>query len=466
MIQPKKNGLYEIHSHQHVSQVRADATIAGLRGALIDLYQVDRSVDEATARMLAISDGEKKVEESARMTSVGTLKDVQTILELHRVDKMVDRFKQGLQMPVFFEKEAMDIAILKELRGVDLEIEECRKKSKGESNAKERGEQNKQSVNKQKQYQFELSEDEDEEEYWDQMGGGGDGIYMSTNSFGTEEADHDPYRFYDPHETAAVASNAYQQTYSATQDDLQDVMDLLRSDVEIDRASRRNKELEMVRPLLDVDRTMEKWRVDMEKKRCEKELLDLYLVDVAIDEAKSRRETKNCQVAQVEAVATSAGASGPNEENVSVDEATQIEEPVKNAVAQTPSDLIEGSATDMAVQPTAEQSQPACTTFPEALPVKHDAAPPASNPPPSSVTPECTFHKSVPVNKVPAAPASQPALPSVTPECTKRSIFRHRENLNSNMIPGADVIPSLQTASSGSKRSIFTIQEKSQGQGG
>ena len=278
MIQPsKQNGLYEKFSHQHVSQVRADATIAGLTGALVDLYAVDRSVDEATAKMLATSD--RKNVESSRKTSVGTLKDIKAILELHRVDKMVDRFKQGLQMPVFFEEEDADMTTLKELRRIDLLVGGVPTKKGKESNDTATTDNSLQN-----HYQFDLSEDE-QEESWDQLGKGKDIIYMSTGSFQTQP-EPDPFDFYDPHETAALASGGFQQSLAVTNNDLREVMDLLQCDVEIDGASRRLKEIQFVQPLLDVDRSIDARIRLAEERRCQKEMMDLYFVDVQVDEAK------------------------------------------------------------------------------------------------------------------------------------------------------------------------------------
>jgi hypothetical protein len=398
MIQPRKqNGPYEIHSHQHASQVRADATMAGLTGALIDLYAVDRSVDEATAKMLAVSAPDKKrhgEDTHSRKTSVGTLDDIQTILELHRVDKMVDKFKQGLQMPVFFEEEARDVTILKELRRVDLLIGGVHKKADIKSTVHENAEQ--------KQYQFDLSEDDDDDEgeSWDQLGGGHGGIYLSTDSFNTEP-EPDPYQFYDPHETAAMASNAYQHSFAATsQDDLHEVMDLLRCDVEVDGASRRQKELKFVQPLLEVDRSMDRWRVSVMKRRCEKEMLDLYLVDIEVNGAKRRVETKSHQ------------QDISNCEKVSVSEHILNEGVKKVNFVPTP---------NTTNQPTTLQSS-------------DDHSPQICQPPP----------------------------PSVTPDCTKRSIFPHREKLNNNVSAVSNASGDMQVPA-GRMRSIFTEQEKTQG---
>lgn len=384
MIQPrKKNGPYEINSHQHASQVKADATIAGLTGALVDLYAVDRCVDEATAKMLATSSPEKKDKEKSRKTSVGTLQDIQIILELHRVDKKIDRFKQELQMPVFFEEEDDDMATLKELRSIDLMIEEV-KKGKGNT-VKSTIYENAQ----QKRYQFNLSEDDEDDEEWDQLGGGtGDCIYLSTDSFHTEP---DPYHFFDPHETAAMASNSFEQSYvSASRDDLHEVMDLLRRDVEIDGASRRQKELKFVQPLWEVDKSIVKWRRQMEKKRCEKEMMTLYLTDVQVNGAKRKIETK------------------------------------------TPS---ETAHTDKPKVDTVKMIVTKSTDFPK----------------------EEVATKAQELNELQRLDPPAPALTG-----SMRSIFSEREKLNSSLA-AVPISPDDAPVNACSKRSIFTQQEKTQG---
>lgn len=387
MIQPKKkNGPYEIYSHQHASQVKADATIAGLTGALVDLYAVDRCVDEATAKMLATSP-QKKDKEKSRKTSVGTLKDIQVILEMHRVDKKIDRFKQELQMPVFFEEEDDGMTIMKELRSVDLMIEEVKKDKN--NTVKSTVHENTQ----QKRYQFDLSDDDDndDEESWDQLGGGtGDGIYLSTDSFHTEP---DPYQFYDPHETAAMASNSFEQSYvSASCDDLHDVMDLLRCDVEIDGASRRQKELKFVQPLWEVDNSIVKWRRHVEKKRCEEEMMALYLIDVELNGAKRKFEIKN-----------SSTTSSANETKV--------------------------DTYKMSVMASADPPKEEATKAQEL-----NESPRQDQPPPP-----------------PAATGSM------------RSIFSQREKLHSSLSAAAPILTDETRVNACSKRSIFTEQEKTQG---
>lgn len=371
MIQPRKqNGPYEIHSHQHASQVKADATISGLTGVLIDLYAVDRSVDDATSKMLAMSSPEKKNKEHGHKTSVGTLKDVQTILELHKVDKMVDRFKRELQMPVFFEEEDADLTILKELRGIDLLIGKVHKNK--DISVKSTIYEN----TKQNQYQFDMSEEDDEDGCED--GGSGDDICLSTDSFHADMEESDPYQFYDPHETTAMASNSFEQSYStASREDLYPVMDLLRTDVEVDGASRRQKELKCVQPFLEVDKSVLKWRRQMERKKCERDMLDLYMTDVEVNRAKGRVKANS--------------------------DTSRKEQANKNEEMNKPST--------------------------KGVKDQHDIHPP---------------------------------LPAVTPERSMRSIFPHREKLNSSLAVASTVSDDAQF-NIGLKRSIFTDQEKTQG---
>jgi hypothetical protein len=358
---------------------------------------------------------------------VGTLKDVQVVLEIHKVDRMVDRFKRGLQMPVFLEEEAMDTNIFRELRRVDLLVEGGRRKNDKDvagTMHKEEG-PNRHRPAMQEQYQFDLSDGEDEEESWNVLGGGhGDDIYLSTDSFGTAP-ESDPYQFYDPHEHASVLSNTYEQSYAlaTSDDDLNEIMDLLRLDVEIDGASRSRKELEMVRPLLEIDQSVEKWRKWMEKKKCEKDLMDLYMVDVEVDGAKKRVRSGKMKPHRMEPTATNPEEHGTEEKcQVGLGSSHNVES------LKEDSDLISSEACSVVAIPfrqITEQTQSSCSNQPT-----------PSNP-----------------------PRAVPPPPSVTPECTKRSIFSHREKVNAGVVAAADNATSAQATES-SKRSIFTVKEK------
>ena len=116
----KMNSPYELHAHHNASQIKADGAMSGLDGVLLDLYMVDRSVDSASANMLAagksggsvgggrhsrrgsydkdviafvttiqediMGDDNKEssthTKEKPRMTALGTKDDIQCILEL------------------------------------------------------------------------------------------------------------------------------------------------------------------------------------------------------------------------------------------------------------------------------------------------------------------------------------------------------------------------------------------------
>ena len=353
---------YELHSHHNISQVKADGAMAGLDGVLLDLYMVDRAVDCAAAKMLATKgagsaqeqqeergrrkgkrytsygdyehilgtigdignamrdDIPRKEDDTAaaakqsttssssspqkpRKTSLGTLTDIQCILELYRVDRNVDRFKQDLQMPQFSEEEAWESSVWKELRRTDVEMEEYARKMKEKESKATETEVLGQGP-KDPQYQFDLSDDEDEAfDRWNDQELGGEGIYLSAESFLT---DYDAYAFFDPHETTTLQANSYQssQVSASINDDLGAMIDLLRIDAEIDGASRRHHEMELIRPLLDVDR-----EVDKVKERSEVmdmwvgDLRDLYLVDIEVDGAK-KRYTKQSQKNDIDSVSS------------------------------------------------------------------------------------------------------------------------------------------------------------------
>ena len=340
--------------------------MAGLNGVLLELYVIDRCVDGATARMLATREEEeeednddnddsahpllnyqqppqppqsksnaKQISTSStkahhrrnsstsqkqqRKTSLGTLHDIQTILELHRVDKIVDRFKHGLQMPVFCEEEAWDSSIWRELRKVDLEMEGCskrKKKKEEEEMEKEKNkhgtkeeaelEKNQKSTKKhghgqkhgQRKHHHDRWGGRKEEDDWEideeSEEDLGDDIYLSTDSFAT---DFDPYDFYDPHESTALQSHNYQPSNvsaSISSDNLNEIIDLLRTDVEIDGASRRNAEMKMILPLYEMDKSMEKLRDRAEVRDlwCQGDVRALYLMDLEVDKAKRKGVSK------------------------------------------------------------------------------------------------------------------------------------------------------------------------------
>lgn len=275
---------YEANSSHHTSQVLADAALAGLTGTLVDLYTVDRSVDSASATMLATQDDKRE-----RKTSLGTLHDVQCILDMYRVDKLADRFKVDLQMPLFMEEEAWVHDVYKALRKTDVEMERYASKMNAtEKYAVDIVVRTKTDVDQQEDFHFDLSDSDDEDL-------GGESILLRTESFITED---DPYRFFDPHETSSIRSNKIHASgiSASTNDDLRDVIDLLKTDTEIDGASRRHAEMEMIRPLLETDQEVNKWKESsVLHELWSDDLKALYAVDVEVDRAKTRNTSKQAE---------------------------------------------------------------------------------------------------------------------------------------------------------------------------
>lgn len=496
-IQPRKETTpYEMHSHINESQVQADAALAGLEGILVDLYVIDRCVDGATARMLAtheeddsssksggvadifrLQDGKEKdsssrtASQKQRKTSVGTLQDIQTILELHRVDKMVDRFKQGLQMPVFFEEEAWETTVWKELRKVDLEVDAAYRKERQdtkENYVEEKGDMKKHRQNsKHMSCQFDLSEDEEEED-WDTMEGDHGGIYLSTDSFIGGDEENDPYAFHDPHEMDALRSNvAHHSLAAATSDDLRFVIDLLRTDVEIDGASRRHKEFEMVRPLLEVDQMMEKSTVRMNEKSLQSDLQALYLIDLEVDAAKSRepanksRKTENGGSIDVPTVNSDEAVSAKGY-NIQIQEDAEL--PATGDNISQVADLSEASkdTNNYEPAPSSEEELSDVMSLDKSLEVKNmltQHIPQVSQlfcpTSPDFVPSHALSQEAVPSVSLPPPP------PMASPEpSSKRSIFSYQEKLNNNMIPSVgNQAAKIQTTTP--KRSIFSKKEKS-----
>ena len=366
---------YEMHSSHHNSQVQADAALAGLAGTFIDLYKVDRSVDTATAIMLAT-----KEEERERRTALGTLHDIQCILELYRVDKMADRFKVDLQMPLFMEEEAWVHDVYKDLRKIDVEMElHSKRLNAKENNAADVGVQTRNEVEQRDESHFDLSDSDDESL-------GGEDILMHTESF---LSDDDPYHFFDPHETSALRSNKCQtsEVCASINDDLRDVIELLKTDVEIDGASRRNAEMEMIRPLLATDQEVHKWKEGSALQELwSDELKALYAVDVEVDRAKTRNASKQAE------------SGVPNITKTESDAASSQE--VKEVLARHIPNV----------------SQPCCPTSPEPRNMHVSSAPPP--PPMTSLEPS---RRSVfaPQQK------NQPVKP--TDSTLKRSIFTQKE---------------------------------------
>ncbi|KAL9190893.1 hypothetical protein ACHAXT_000599 [Thalassiosira profunda] len=406
-LQSTSRNTYEVNSHHNASQIRADAAMAGcLEGALLDLYLVDRTVDSAAARMMAVSEdygaagneGARETEgakpQKPRKTSLGTLNDIQCILELHRTDKLVDRFKRDLQMPEFFEEEAGASDAWKDLRRTDVEMEEHARRIRAKE-CREREKENPDKRMEEVQCQFDLSDDED-------VGWNGQPDLPAAESCLTG---HDAYQFFDPHETAALQANAYQSSAVAASndDDLRDVINLLRTDVEVDGASRRRDEMELIQPLLAIDREMNRWKEKSEAKDMwEGDVRALYLVDLEVDGAKRRQAPKPPKAA------TDAGAKdAPSESGMPAQSTQSTDQEVKEALSQHISQI----------------SQPFCPTSPELLASKatYQASQFSLPPPVPFSSPEQAVRQSNPPHE-----ASDDNMAPVQP-FAKRSIFSRQE---------------------------------------
>eukprot|EP00984_Skeletonema_dohrnii_P026193 scaffold15503_cov103-Skeletonema_dohrnii-CCMP3373.AAC.1 len=380
---------YEVNSSHHTSQVRADAALAGLTGTFVDLYTVDRSVDTATATMLAEKDDDRE-----RKTALGTLHDVQCILEMYRVDKMADRFKIDLQMPLFMEEEAWVHDVLKDLRKIDVEMElHARRTNTTEKKAAVVQTQN--DVDQQEDFHFDLSDSDDEDL-------GGEDILLRSESLITED---DPCHFFDPHETSALRSNKYQtsEICASINDDLRDVIELLKTDAEIDGASRRHDEMEMIRPLLKTDQEVHKWKESSALQELwSDELKALYAVDVEVDRAKTRNTSKQAELGSSPEIAKTEPDADSSQE-------------VKAALARHIPNV----------------SQPFCPTSPEprSISVNVSSAPtlPLTSPDPSN--------RSI----FPPPQTNQSESPP------KRSIFSQKEKSSAASARGASMMPGTTT---------------------
>ena len=387
---------YEIHSSHHASQVKADAALAGLQGSLVDLYTVDRLVDTATTRMLATNEkhaSPDRKENDVRRTAMGTLHDIQSILELYRVDKMADRFKVDLQMPLFMEEEAWVHSVYKDLRKIDLEMELYTRKNNGTERKVAQttpGERQHNGSEQEDEYHFDLSDTDDE-------GLGGEDIYMSAEAFLTDD---EAYHFVDPHEVSMIHSNKYHssEVSASIHDNLSDVIELLKTDVEIDGASSRQKGIEMIRPLLETDQEINKWKERTAlNEMWTDDLKALYAVDVEVGRAKTRISSNQAK------------SSVPDNTNTDVG-GERSSDDVKAALARHIPNV----------------SQPYCPTSPEPRTRLNVSAPPL--PPPLSL---------------PTGSTSAPA-----PTQRKRSIFTQKEKasvaknaqLGGVMMPGTTTV--------------------------
>ena len=84
------------------------------------------------------------------------------------MDKTVDKFKHDLQMPQFFEEEALESTVWNDLRRTDVEMEEYARKKRASETKENRVVETEvlgQHGSRDPQYQFELSDDE-EDDIW------------------------------------------------------------------------------------------------------------------------------------------------------------------------------------------------------------------------------------------------------------------------------------------------------------
>lgn len=220
---------------------------------------------------------------------------MQSILsELYKVDQMVDRFKYGLQMPELFLDEEDNVeSTLRELRRTDLWKADYELPSL--ENHKTNAETKFDRRNMEQYCQFDLEDChiEESDRYVDNDMGCALGIpkfdeddYIEASTDNLYSLEPDPYQFYDPHEMDGMMIPTC--SHHREEDGLRQVLDLLRTDVKIDGASRQIKEMNSVQPLLEVDRSIRRMKEEAMKRRCERELLDLYRVDVEMNRVKCR----------------------------------------------------------------------------------------------------------------------------------------------------------------------------------
>jgi len=459
----KMNSPYELHAHHNSSQIKADGAMAGLNGVLLDLYMVDRSVDSASANMLAAGKSGGSVgggrhsrrgsydkdviafvttiqediknddnEESAhtkekpRMTALGTKDDIHCILELYKVDKTVDKFKHDLQMPQFFEEEAHESTVWNDLRRTDVEMEEYARKKRASETKENRVVETEvlgQQGSRDPQYQFELSDDEEDDDIWNPEGElGGEDIYLHAESLLT---DYDAYQFFDPHEAALLNANSYHSTQvsASINMNLDEVIDLLRIDAEIDGASRRHKEMMLINPLLEIDLQMDKLKDQSEAKDMwVGDLRDLYLVDVEVDGGTKKFTPKP--------------------------------QSVKNGEVQI------SDTDEKAIKSTKEQD---LSPIPSKQHTKEEAKAMLSQHSPQvpKYCPTSPQHTSITTTTEQASDfALPPPVPMSPPVSTRRAIFSAKEKKIDNA--ATTVVPAQANVTTTPKRSIFSKQEKTQ----
>jgi len=429
---------YALYTHYNPSQVKADGVMGGLNGTMLDLYEVDRSVDCAAAKSMATkscsSEGRGGVlragqngetRHSPQKTSLGTLTDIQCILQLHKVDQLVDRFKHDLQMPEIFEKDVQDGLVLMDLRKTDVEIEEYISKNKKKMKKQEKkihltGIVQSSDMNV-------PSDDEEELEFQKEELSMGlvDSFMLTERSLATEP---DPYHFFDPYEIETMCSNSYHQLQvvsASIHDNLDCVIELLRTDYEVTGACRQRKDMDIIKPLLEVDQYMNKLKGRSETKDLwDADLGELYITDVWVVAAK--KKSMKCQSSNNTTRLTTVKLP------CTQDSLTAESSKSSNTKVQGPLSPVEEGKVKLS-----EHLQQA--DFTQLLP-----------PPPAA-----PIYSPLP----PRAPMSSPQ--SVPQTFTKRDIFSAQETskMTESLLlrSQANASPVITTA----KRSIFSTQEKS-----
>ena len=121
-----------------------------------------------------------------------------------------------------------------------------------------------------------------------------DSFMLTERSLATEP---DPYHFFDPYEIETMCSNSYHQLQvvsASIHDNLDCVIELLRTDYEVTGACRQRKDMDIIKPLLEVDQYMNKLKGRSETKDLwDAGLGELYITDVWVVAAK--KKSMKCQ---------------------------------------------------------------------------------------------------------------------------------------------------------------------------
>lgn len=266
------------------------------------------------------------------------------------------------------------------------------------------------------QYQIDLKD----ESWKNEQELGGEGIYLSAESHLT---DNNAYQFFDPHETDVLRANSYQssQVSASINDNLDAMIDLLRSDVAVDGASRRQNEIEMIRPLLETDRLMDKWKERSEMRNMwVGDLKALYLTDLEVDGAKGKCASKPRKV-EIE-------KNSADKEVQASNQSTKQQDPLPPV--DSTKQFTDQEVKDVLSQHISQVPQQFCPTSPELMPTN-------------------VISQAADFALPPIAPLSLPQA------STRRAIFSTQQKTSANMVPKATV------GTVATKRSIFSRQEKS-----